>query len=122
MVIRIGVAAFACMILLLAGCETSARKPLAVPDLRGGYDFTICPLHDVPLEEGVEPIDSAHISWHPSYFEARTKTFPMAHTGDITDSEAEKALVVFCPECRKARQRWMDQEREAEQMRAESTE
>jgi hypothetical protein len=116
-IVRIGL-----VVALLGGCEKVAKRPAKVLDLRNVHDFKVCPLHDVLIREDREPIEFAHISWDYRYFEARNKTFPLANTGDITDRDATVALVLFCPECRKARERWMAQEREQERKRDESAE
>ncbi len=101
-----------CTFVVASGCGanrgTTVKKQL---DLRTVNDVTICPLHDVALQEGVEPITAAHISWDFNYFQARNERFPLANTGDITDNEAAEALVMFCPECRKAKQQWIEEQK-----------
>ena len=95
-----------------SGCGASSGTTLKKQlDLRNVNDVTACPLHNVALQEGVEPIAMAHISWAPQYFQARDERFPLANTGDITHNEAAEALVMFCPECRKARQQWLEEQR-----------
>lgn len=113
---RIAIILFALVISFLSGCSMSAKKPEKVLNLRDVYDVEVCPLHHVPLQDGVEPIKAGHISWDFRYLDARNKIFPLANIGDITDYEASKALVVFCPECRKAKERWMDEEKQNERI------
>jgi hypothetical protein len=110
---RTGIVLLASICTLLNGCNTGTKRSEKVLDLREVNDVEVCPLHNLPLQDGVEPIEYAHISHDFQYFDARNRLFPLANTGDITDSAASKALVVFCPECRKAKERWLQKKTKA---------
>lgn len=94
-------------IVLLGACGISPKSSETVLDLRTSYDFDICPLHNSRLEEGVEPIEYSHISFGYEYSGIRKRLFPLANIGDITHKEARTALVLYCPECRKAKEKWL---------------
>ena len=94
----------------IVGCSLFDAAPEVTRDLRApGLDT--CPIHKVDLQEGVEKFQTDDQRWDEDYFESRRKLFPYAMTGDLVDQEATRAQVLYCPECRLARKRWLEKQK-----------
>ncbi len=63
--------------------------------------LTICPLHQVPLNDAFEPISAGRRHFTMDYYETARKEFPVSMR-HLDDYNATKAYVRYCPKCRDA--------------------
>lgn len=69
----------------------------------------LCEVHNIPLQQGVVPIDYGLSRRTTDEIEARHKSFPNAHSSyhdGCVVKEAKWARVSFCPKCREAEAKW----------------
>lgn len=91
----------------MPGCSLFEAAPEITRDLRAPGTES-CPVHKVPLEEGFEKLQAGTSKLDEDYYDTRRRLFPYAMTGDLVDQDATRAHVLYCPECRLARQRWLE--------------
>jgi hypothetical protein len=97
-----------------AGCSTfsDSNKPLEVfePPIKE----TTCPLHHVALREAIEPLSSGIPQCIPEYYAAKRREFPWANT-DMHSNSYSYWRAPYCPACREAKAKWVDNLRRARQ-------
>jgi len=117
---RTGIVLFTLISAFLGGCGTSAKKPEKVLDLRNVYDVKVCPLHHVPLKDGVEPIEYAHISWDFRYFDVAQQNISVGEHRRYHPFRGEQGTRCLLPRVQES-EGTLDGPREAERTQAWST-
>ena len=98
---------------LLAGCQTPPADRRLEP--------RSCPVHGLTLPEDTVAIQYGLPAFVAEYEEARKAQFPESHVHVlggcvIEPTSPQRARVRYCPECRVARQRWLDEHPQSRQM------
>lgn len=95
--------------LLLQTCGTSEAKILKLEDYNAPKQ-KICEVHDVELQKTLVPLTYGDIYLEPDFVEASKTLFPHASDNFHNAHNAKNykfAEVLFCPECRRAKQNWL---------------
>ena len=83
----------------------------ALPPLRTASEHqSICPVHRGPLHEEVVAIEWGLFRETTTYLDDQPKLFPFANEfflGGCVVQPETKAVVHYCPECRRARKQWL---------------
>ena len=109
------------LLVLAAGCtgrmNESGRASQAEPDTldaRASSDPERCPVHDLPLQEGVVPIYYGLprvVNMSEAFLDTLATRFPyenaMHEAGDVVILGQDHARVRFCPACREAQRAWL---------------
>lgn len=89
-------------------------------DSNSGFDRdltqpgAVCKVHNIPLQNGVVPIEYGLTRFTEEDLEAESNLFPHANStylGGCVVRDAKRARVSFCPECRKAEAVWKEHQR-----------
>lgn len=90
--------------------QTPDVAPGLPPIRTDSVDESRCPVHRVPLHEEVVAIEWGRFGETNEYRDAQWDLFPFANEfflgGCVVDQET-RAIVHYCPECRRARKQWL---------------
>ena len=91
--------------LLCTGCaDTPQESKDAWGPTLADYSLpylTVCPLHQVPLNEAFEPVSAGRQHFTMDYYETARMEFPVAMRY-LDDQSAQRGYVRYCPKCRDA--------------------